>query len=143
MPTRSAKAEWQGSMKEGNGTLELAQQKYPYSFKRRMNDEEHPSTNPEELIAAAQAGCYSMALSARLSQQGFKVQNIETTCKVTLSMSGIGMKISRIAIHTKVKAPNLTQEQLQQHAKIAKDNCPVSNALLAVGVMLDAKLVED
>jgi len=143
MPTRTAKADWQGSMQEGSGTLIVAGASHPYSFKTRMDEPVQQSTNPEELIAAAQAACYSMALSARLSLQGITVEHIETTCKVTLSLSGLGLKISHLVINTQVKAPNLTNEQLQQHALIAKDNCPVSNALVAVPSDLHAKLITD
>ncbi|MGB7339848.1 MAG: OsmC family peroxiredoxin [Phototrophicaceae bacterium] len=145
MPTRSAKASWIGSIQEGNGEVSLKVGTYPYSSKTRFSDGEQvtTTTNPEELIGAAQAACYNMALSARLSSQGFNPERIESDCKVTLTASGIGFKISRIAIQTQVKVANLSDEEFQRHAQMAKDNCPVSNALAAVPIQLTATLIND
>lgn len=142
MPTRSAKAEWQGTMQEGNGNIQLTIGTYPYSFKTRADEKDVSTTNPEELIAAAQAGCYSMALSARLNSHGLIPEKIETTCKVTLSPSGLGLKISRIVIITRAKVPGTDEVTFKEHAQIAKDNCPISMALAAVVIDLDAGLME-
>jgi lipoyl-dependent peroxiredoxin len=143
MPTRSAKAEWQGTMQEGNGDIQLTVGTYPYTFKTRFDEGEVSATNPEELIAAAQASCYSMALSARLNSQGIIPEKIETTCKVTLTMLGRGMKISKIAINTRAKVAGMDEATFKEHAQIAKENCPVSNALAAVDIQIDAGLMKD
>jgi osmotically inducible protein OsmC len=142
MPTRSAKAEWHGSMQAGNGTLQLAIGNYPYSFKTRMDESNVSTTNPEEMIAAAQATCYSMALSARLNSHGHIPEKIETTCKVTLSPSGLGLKISRIVIVARAKVANMDESTFKDHAQVAKDTCPISLALAAVNIVLDAALME-
>jgi len=142
MPIRTAKAEWEGTMQEGNGTMHLGIGDYPYSFKTRMDEKDLAHANPEELIAAAQAGCYSMALSARLNSHGFTPEKIETDCKVTLSMSGVGLKISRIMIITRAKVEGMDEASFKEHAAIAKDNCPVSMALAAVPIDLNAALME-
>lgn len=142
MPTRSAKAEWEGTIQEGHGSVKLAIGTYPYSFKTRMDENNISHTNPEEMIAAAQAGCYSMALSARLNSHGFTPEKIETDCKVTLTMSGLGMKISRITIITRAKVAGMDEATFKEHAEVAKDNCPVSMALAAVVIDLDAALLE-
>lgn len=142
MPVRSAKTEWEGTMQEGHGTMHLTIGDYPYTFKARVDDNETKVSNPEELIAAAQAACYSMALSARLNSHGHVPEKIETTAKVSLVMSGLGMKISRIAITTRAKVSGLDNAAFKEHAKIAKDNCPVSLALAAVAIDLDAALME-
>lgn len=143
MPVRSAKAEWEGTIQEGTGSIHLAFGDYPYSFKSRVDENEVSATNPEELIAAAQAACYSMALSARLNSHGHIPEKIETTVKVSLVMSGMGMKISRIMIVTRAKVAGLDAAAFQEHALIAKDNCPVSTALAAVDIQLDAALMKD
>lgn len=142
MPTRSAKAEWQGTMQEGDGNIQLNIGTHPYSFKTRADEDDVSTTNPEELLAAAQAGCYSMALSARLNSHGIIPEKIETTCKVTLSMSGRGFKISRIAIVTRAKVAGVDETTFKEHAQVAKENCPVSLALAAVDIQLDAALME-
>lgn len=145
MPTRSAKANWTGSIQEGSGQIELKIGAYPYSAKTRFAEGEQvvATTNPEELMGAAQASCYSMALSVRLSTQGYTPETIETDCKVTLSASGIGFKISRIVINTQAKVPGITDADFQSHAQTAKDNCPISMALAAVPITLNASLIED
>jgi osmotically inducible protein OsmC len=142
MPTRSAKAEWQGTVQDGSGNVKLAGADYPYSFRSRFDENDLQTTNPEEMIAAAQATCYNMALSARLNQHNITLEHIESICKVTLSPSGIGFKISRITIDAKARVPGITDEEFQKHAAIAKDNCPISNALLAVNVVLNAELID-
>lgn len=145
MPTRSAKANWSGSIQEGNGQIELKVGAYPYSAKTRFDDGKQviATTNPEELIGAAQASCYNMALSVRLTNNGHTPEHIETECKVTLSASGLGFKISRIVIITQAKVPGMTDADFQTHAQIAKDNCPISNALAAVPITLNASLITD
>lgn len=145
MPIRSAKARWSGSMQEGSGQVDLKVGSYPYSAKTRLTDGEQviTTTNPEELIGAAQAACYNMALSVRLSSHGHIPDLLETECKVSLVSSGLGLKISRIVINTQATVSGLTDDEFQHHAQIAKDNCPVSNALIAVSITLNASLIQD
>lgn len=144
MPTRSAKANWEGSIQEGSGQIELKVGNYPYSAKTRFDDGEQiiDTTNPEELIGAAQAACYNMALSVRLSTQGHSPEYIETECKVSLTPSGLGFKLSRIVINTRAKVPHMSEADFQKHAQAAKDNCPISSALAAVLITLNASLLE-
>lgn len=142
MPTRSAKADWHGSIQEGEGHLHMSIGEHAYSARTRFDDADHPSTNPEELIAAAQAACYNMALAVRLSMQKIVPELLETTTKVSLTPSGIGFKISRIAISVKAKIPNMSLAEFKEHATIAKETCPVSSALVAVPISLEAALVE-
>jgi lipoyl-dependent peroxiredoxin len=142
MPTRSAKADWHGSIQDGEGHLHMTIGDHPYSARTRFDDAQHPSTNPEELIAAAQAACYNMALSVRLNSQKIIPEMLETTCKVSLTPSGLGFKISRILISVKAKIPNMSADDFKEHAKIAKETCPVSSALVAVPITLETALVE-
>ncbi len=140
MPTRTASAEWKGSLKEGNGhvsgksgALDAA-----YSFKTRFEDE--PGTNPEELIAAAHAGCFSMALSAGLGRAGFTPDYVRTTANVHLEKVGESFAITRIDLVTKARIPNIDDATFQQQAQTAKENCPVSKVLKAAQITLDATL---
>ncbi|MEO1165849.1 MAG: OsmC family peroxiredoxin [Chloroflexota bacterium] len=145
MPTRSANADWEGTVKDGSGNVELGIGTYPFSHKTRVVNEEQSqtATNPEELIAAAQAACYSMSLSVRLSGQGSPPEHIDTQCKVTLALSGLGMKISKITIICQARVSGMSEEDFQKHAQIAKENCPISNALAAVPIELQASLITD
>lgn len=139
MPVRSASAVWQGTLQEGSGTLHIYGQDRPYSFSSRF--EEGEGTNPEELIAAAHAGCYSMALSARLAREGFPPVRIQSQAKVHLTKGDAGFAISRIDLETAAEVPNITEEKFMELANAAKENCPVSVALKAVEITLHARLV--
>jgi len=141
MPKRTAKAEWQGGLKGGKGTMALGSGAYEggYSFGSRF--EEAPGTNPEELIAAAHAGCFSMALSAGLEKAGHTPRAVRTHAVVHLNMVDGGFGITRIDLTTEAEVPGLDDAAFQEHAEGAKKNCPVSKALAAVDVHLDAKLV--
>lgn len=140
MPTRSAKADWQGDVRAGHGKLAFSDIEKTYSYTGRVGEAEDPGTNPEELIGAAQAACFSMALAARLTSVGSPPQVINTTAKVTLTLSGLGLRISRILIETRASVPGMSAEDFATNAQIAKDNCPVSNALAGVIIDLDAAL---
>ena len=111
MPTRSAKANWSGSVQDGHGEIELKVGSYPYSAKTRMGEGEQvtSTTNPEELIGAAQASCYNMALATRLSVHGHTPEHIETDCKVTLTPSGLGFKLSQHRHQHTGKSPRYEQ----------------------------------
>ena len=142
MPERKAQAVWQRGLKDGEGSVKLGSGVCagPYSFKTRF--EETPGTNPEELIAAAHAGCFSMALAAGLVKAGHKPERVETTATVHLAREGEGFRISRIDLHTTARIPGLDEMVFREQADNAKSNCPVSKALAAVPIHLDARLVK-
>jgi lipoyl-dependent peroxiredoxin len=129
---RTADAEWKGSISEGGGTLSLGSGSFEgnYSFKSRFADGE--GTNPEELIAAAHAGCFSMALSLILGQAGHDPESVRTTADVTLKSAGDHFEITKIALSTTGRVPGIDAEQFAEHAETAKENCPISKALAAV-----------
>ena len=142
MPKRTAKARWDGSLQEGNGTMRMVSGAYegPYSFQSRF--EEGDGTNPEELIAAAHAGCFSMALSLELGRAGHSAESVETTATVHLDKVGEGFGITRIDLDTRARVPGLPEDEFQAVAEAAKKGCPVSRALAAVdSIELRASLV--
>ena len=120
MPTRTADARWEGSLQEGRGTMKMATGAYegPYSFQSRF--EEGDGTNPEELIGAAHAGCFSMALSGALGKAGYEPESVETTAKVHIDKAGEGFKITRVELDTKAKVPGIDQDEFQKQAEGAK-----------------------
>lgn len=138
MPVRKADAIWTGTLREGSGVMKLAGGAYegPYTYASRF--EEGQGTNPEELIGAAHAGCFSMFLSALLSKDGFTPTRIATTAKVYLEA---GPTIAKIELNSEATVPGLDQAALQKYAEAAKANCPVSKALASVDIQLNAKLV--
>lgn len=139
MAVRTSSAQWQGTLKEGAGTMKLGSGAYegPYTFASRF--ESGSGTNPEELIAAAQAGCFSMFLAALLTKAGFPPTRIATTAKVHL---GEGPTITLIELDTQASVPNLSDADLQKHAAEAKANCPVSKALAGPEITLRAQLAK-
>jgi osmotically inducible protein OsmC len=142
MPTRTANARWNGSLQEGTGTMRMASGSYegPYSFQSRF--EEGDGTNPEELIAAAHAGCFSMALSGELGRSGHEVESVETEARVHLEKVEGGFAIKRIELLTRASVPGIDDDEFQKHAQAAKEGCPVSQALAAVeSIEVDAELV--
>jgi osmotically inducible protein OsmC len=141
MPARSANARWEGGLKDGKGNMRLGGGAFEgqYSFSSRF--EEGVGTNPEELIAAAHAGCFSMALSGGLERAGHSPNSVETEAKVHLSpKDGGGFRISRIDLITTADVPGMDDAAFQEAAKAAKEGCPVSGALSAVEITLDATL---
>jgi lipoyl-dependent peroxiredoxin len=143
MPKRNASARWEGSLTEGAGTMSLGTGSYegPYSFQSRF--EEGDGTNPEELIAAAHAGCFSMALSGELGRAGHDIDSVETTATVQIDKVEGGFAISRIELSTRARVPGISDDEFQEIANAAKEGCPVSKALAAVdSIELDAQLVE-
>jgi osmotically inducible protein OsmC len=142
MATRDGRAEWKGDLRSGAGTVTVASGLFDgqYSFKTRFEDE--PGTNPEELIAAAHAACFSMALSNILAQDGHTPDSVSTTAKVHLRNVDGQPTIAQIDLVTEGRVPGLEQSQFAEYAGQAKAGCPVSRALGAVGeITLDAKLV--
>ena len=138
---RKAKAVWRGTGRAGNGNLStdsgvLADT--PYSFRTRFESEK--GTNPEELIAAAHAGCFTMALAFGLQGAGYTPAELSTEAAVTLEPEGKGYRISRSALTLRAKVPNIEEPKFAEMAKDAEKNCPVSKVLKAE-ITLDAKLV--
>jgi osmotically inducible protein OsmC len=143
MPKRTADARWEGSLQDGNGTMRMASGAYegPYSFQSRF--EEGEGTNPEELIAAAHAGCFSMALSLVLGEAGHELESVETTATVHIDKADEGFAITRIELDTRARVPGASREEFEQAAEAAKEGCPVSQALAAVGsIELQAELMQ-
>ena len=142
MPDRKASAVWEGNFKEGKGTMQMLSGAYKGPYTAASRFEEGEGTNPEELIAAAHAGCFSMALSAQLSNNGFSPERIETNANVHMEKTDAGNSITRIDLMTQAKVPGIDNDKFQELAQKAKAGCPVSRALAGVGeITLDAKLV--
>jgi len=139
---RNASAEWKGGLKDGKGTISTDSgvlKDTQYSFSTRFED--GIGTNPEELIAAAHSGCYTMALSAQLTEAGFKPDTIETKAVVTLDLHGEGPTITKIHLTNTSKVPGLDKAKFDELANKAKVGCPVSKVLKAAEITLDATLV--
>jgi len=137
---RTCKAQWKGDLKSGGGTISAASgvlSNTPYSFKDRF--EQGTGTNPEELLAAAHAGCFSMALSAELGKANLKADSIDTTCTITLDKDGEGFSIKRSHLALTAKIPGATEEAFQRATQAAKEGCPVSK-LFDTEITLEAKL---
>lgn len=141
--SRKATARWEGDLKSGGGTISTPvsglMQDTRYGFSSRFGDDK--GTSPEELIAAAHAGCFSMALANALAESGHPADSVDTTAEVDLSMEG-GPMVSGIRLATQARVPGIDEAKFRQMADDAKRNCPVSRALSAVQVTLDAKLVD-
>ncbi len=137
MTVKSAEAQWKGTLREGNGTIKLGSghMESPYTFASRF--EEGKGTNPEELIGAAHAGCFSMFLAAQLTKAGFAPTSVHTTAKVHLTD---GPTISLIELNTEAIVPHVSQAKFDELVEVSKNNCPVSKALKLVELKLTAKL---
>ena len=142
MPIRKASAVWEGSLPQGKGTIKLASGAFEgaYSFGSRF--EEAAGTNPEELIAAAHAGCFSMALAHGMSTAGHVPKSVKTSARVHLDKVGEGFKITTIELSTEVKVPDLSEEEFMKFAEGAKVGCPVSQLLTGAEIKLQATLVK-
>jgi osmotically inducible protein OsmC len=137
---RSAQAKWQGDLKGGTGTLSTASGTLattPYSFHSRFD--QGTGTNPEELLAAAHAGCFTMALSAQLGEAGLKATSLETSCTITLEQKDGGFAITESHLELKAKVPGATAEAFEKATKAAETGCPVSK-LFNTKITLDARL---
>ncbi len=142
MPTRTAQAEWKGNLAEGSGNLKVGSGAFdgPYSFKSRF-EEGQSATNPEELLGAAHAGCFTMALAAQLSRERIVPTRIHTEAKVKLEKVGEAFTITRIDLETEAEVPGVDNEKFQKFANDAKQNCPLSKALAATEIHLTARLL--
>jgi len=142
MPTRTAEAVWNGSLMEGKGQLSVGSKAFsgPYDWKGRSGD--GGGTNPEELLGAAHAGCFSMALSHQLAQAGHPPTRVHTTAKVSFEKQAEGFAITRIDLATEAQVPGVDEATFQKLANGAKEGCPVSKALKATPITLTAKLLK-
>ena len=141
MAERKGSAVWEGTLKEGKGTMKLGSGAYegPYSFSSRF--ENASGTNPEELIGAAEAGCFSMALSSNLEKAGYPAKRISTTANVKLEMVDGGPKITVIELQTEADVPGIDNQAFQEQAEKTRTGCPVSKALAGTEIKLTATLV--
>lgn len=142
MSKHFASASWAGNLAKGKGKFALKTSGYEgsYNFSSRFEDDKTASS-PEELIGAAHASCFSMAFSHELDQSGYTPERVETIAEVTLSKTGAGFGISEILLRTKGKVAGISNEKFLEIAEKAKENCPVSKALEAVSIKLEAGLV--
>ena len=140
MPARKSSAVWEGTLKEGKGTMKVGSGAYegPYSFASRF--EEGSGTNPEELIGAALAGCFSMALASNLTKAGHTPKRISTTANVKLETVDGGPKITTIELTTDAEVPGLDDKTFQEQGEATKKGCPVSKALTGTEIKLTATL---
>ncbi len=141
MPTKKAHAEWNGDLESGNGTMELESGSYKgkYSFASRFED--GVGTNPEELIGAAHAGCFSMALSNELAGAGYDPKSVNTRAEVTFEVTDEGPAITGVKLICKADVPAISNDDFEKFAQGAKDHCPVSKALTGTKITLDANLL--
>jgi osmotically inducible protein OsmC len=142
MPIRKADAEWKGNLADGSGRLKVGSGAFDgaYSFKSRFEDGES-ATNPEELVGAAHAGCFTMALTAQLSRARFTPTRIHTEARVKLDKVGDAFSITQIELDTEAEVPDLDDATFQKFALEAKQNCPLSKALTGTEIHLNAKLI--
>ena len=140
MAVRSAEAEWKGTLREGAGKMKLGSGAYEGSYSFASRFEEGKGTNPEELIAAAHAGCFSMALSAGLTKAGHPPTRVHTTARVHLEKVGDGFGITRIELTTEAQVPGIDNKAFQEQAEGAKKGCPVSKVLAGAQISLTATL---
>jgi osmotically inducible protein OsmC len=141
MAVRRAEARWEGGLKDGKGVMKFGDGFFegPYTWSSRF--EEESGTNPEELIGAALAGCFSMAFSGDLGKAGFNPRSIQTQAQVHLDRIEGKARITRIQLETEAEVPEISNEQFQEIAEGAKQGCPVSTALGSVEITLEARLV--
>ncbi len=141
--TRRADADWNGGIIDGKGTVKLGSGAFEgaYSFKSRFSDDkEQKATNPEELIAAAHAGCYTMALSGNLGKAGYAPKNIHTTANVKIEKQGDGFVIPNIDLQTTAEVDGISDDEFQKIAEETKKTCPVSQVLSGAEISLKAEL---
>jgi osmotically inducible protein OsmC len=140
MVVRESSAVWEGNLKQGRGKMKVGSGAFEGSYSFLSRYEQGAGTNPEELIAAAHAGCFSMALAHGLSQKGYVPKIVSTRARVTLDAVGSGFKITEIKLKTEVDVPVIDEKSFLEIAENAKVNCPVSVALAATPITLEAKL---
>jgi osmotically inducible protein OsmC len=139
MSVRTAKSTWNGTLKEGKGTMNFSNYSGPYTYKSRF--EEGSGTNPEELVGAAHSGCYSMFLAALISGEGFDPESVETTARVHLGKDDTGPVVTTIELDCQVKCEGLSREKFSELSQAAKAKCPISRLVAAAEVKLNAVLL--
>jgi osmotically inducible protein OsmC len=143
MPTRTARTAWNGSLQEGSGQVELTSSGagiFDVNFPKRAADDAGGTTSPEELIAAAHSACFAMSLSNEIAKAGGTPHSIEVSADVTLGRDSVGLAITKIALTVRAEVDGLDSAGFEQAAQTAKTGCPVSRALSAVDITLDAAL---
>lgn len=141
MPVRTANAVWEGTLREGEGQLSVGSGAFEGKYTWSSRFESAPATNPEELLGAAHAGCFTMALSAALERAGHPVKSVRTQAQVHLTKGESGFGISKIELMTEGDVPGIDEAAFQSHAETAKNNCIVSRALKSVEMTVQARLV--
>ena len=141
MATRNAEANWTGTLKEGKGTMKFGTYEGAYTWSSRFEDGQ--GTNPEELLGAAHAGCFSMSLSSNLGKNGFNPKRIHTQVQVTIEMVEGKNRITKIHITTEAVVPEISNEKFQEIAEMVKGSCPVSVALSNTPMTMTAKLTAE
>ncbi|MEN8155569.1 MAG: OsmC family peroxiredoxin [Bacteroidota bacterium] len=139
MSVRTAKSQWNGTLKDGKGTMNFSNYSGPFTFKSRF--EEGDGTNPEELIGAAHSGCYSMFLAALIGGEGLTPESVETTAKVHLGKDDTGPVITTIELNSEVRCEGLSQEKFETLSAAAKEKCPISRLVAAADIKLTATLL--
>jgi len=139
MSVRTAKSAWNGTLKEGKGTMNFSNYSGPFTYKSRF--EEGSGTNPEELVGAAHSGCYSMFLAALISGEGFDPESVETTARVHLGKDDTGPVVTTIELDCQVRCEGLSQEKFSELSQAAKEKCPISRLVAAAEVKLNAVLL--
>lgn len=140
MAVRTADAEWKGDLQSGSGSMQTGSGAFKGSYSFASRFEEGAGTNPEELIGAAHAGCFSMALALQLAKAGHAPDSIRTTARVHIEKGDAGFSITRIELQTVARVPGVDEATFREKAEGAKTGCPVSQALKAVPIELDARL---
>lgn len=141
MATRKAEAVWEGNFRDGSGTVSLGSGAFEGAYSAASRFEDGAGTNPEELIGAAHAGCFSMALSLGLQRAGYDATRIHTVAKVHLDKVDNTFKITTIELETEATVPGIDEATFMEQAQGAKNNCPVSQVLAAAEITLQAKLL--
>ena len=141
MPVRHAEAIWEGTLREGNGTMKFGSGAFQGAYTFASRFESGSGTNPEELLGAAHAGCFSMALSGELARAGYQPQRIHTTANVHLDKVDGGFKVTRVVLETQANVPDISDDEFQQKAEGAKYNCPVSQLFQGAEISLNARLI--
>jgi osmotically inducible protein OsmC len=139
MSVRTAKSQWNGTLKEGKGSMNFSNYSGPFTFKSRF--EEGSGTNPEELIGAAHSGCYSMFLAALISGEGLNPESVETTARVHLGSDDTGPVVTTIELDCQVKCEGLSREKFEELSAAAKVKCPISRLVAAADIKLNAVLL--
>ncbi|MDQ3758717.1 MAG: OsmC family protein [Actinomycetota bacterium] len=143
MPKRTATAQWKGNIREGSGTVGLGSGAWEGPYSARSRFEDAPESNPEELLGAAHAGCFTMALSLILGNEGHEPETLSTEATVHLKQEDGGFVIPKIELSVRGKVPGIDQDEFAKHATTAKEVCPLSKALASVeDVSVDARLEE-